>query len=190
LQHQYYATFPDDPEYPTLIRAGVFHLPSSAVLEETVHEVQLPPLPVSILKTRLVLFLKVFAVVPSPKQLIHHQALYRYYSIILSKPDTVVTKLALDCILTYKPEEIMPYHTSLKRFLEDGSLRDELLTFDPTLATSVKSGSSGEGIELEHRPVVIPMIIRILYGRFVSKPKGSKSAREQGLSRSVKLTSE
>lgn len=175
LKDQYYSNFSDDPELPTIYFSGLFNLP-----ETSFERVAPPMLPVSVAKKRLILFLRVFAAVTSPKQLFHHQALYKFYSIILSKPDTAVAKLALDCLLTYKNESITPYQQTLKNFFDDTSLRNELLSFDPSIS---RSGEGQGKIESDHRATVIPVIIRILYGRFVSKPKGGKSAREQGLAR-------
>jgi hypothetical protein len=38
-------------------------------------------------------------------------------------------------------------------------------------------------IDPSHRRDLVPMIVRIVYGRFVSKARGSKQAREQNLAR-------
>lgn len=180
LKDQYYMKFSDDPELPTIYYSGLFNIPEISNRTETV---KAPDLSIPVTKKRLILFLKVFAAVTSPKQLYHHQALYKFYTTILSKPDTTVAKLALDCLLTYKPPSLVPYQKSLKNFFDDSALRNELLIFDPSLSSQNQSGETAEKIELSDRTVLIPVMIRILYGRFVSKSKGSKSAREQGLAR-------
>jgi hypothetical protein len=196
LKDQYYHKFSDDSELPNIYFSGLFNLPESmksisSLKDHDSDSDTVPDLPVSVTKKRLILFLKVFAAVISPKQLFHHQALYKFYSIIVSKPDTTVAKLALDCLLTYKNEAIVPYQQTLKNFFDDGALRNELLGFDPSLMTmttsllslSRSSDEEQKKIEPNHRSTIIPLMIRILYGRFVSKPKGGKSAREQGLAR-------
>jgi hypothetical protein len=184
LKDQYYSKFSDDPELPTIYFSGFFNLPET--VKTNLPQKEAPSLPVAVAKKRLILFLKVFAAVISPKQLFHHQALYKFYSTILSKPDTTVAKLALDCLLTYKHEAIVPYQQTLRNLFDDTALRNELLGFDPSLSRS----GEGEGkIESDHRATIIPIIIRILYGRFVSKPKGGKSAREQGLARFAYIVS-
>ena len=38
-------------------------------------------------------------------------------------------------------------------------------------------------IDPTHRKELVPLIVRIVYGRFVSKAKGSQQAREQNLAR-------
>jgi hypothetical protein len=185
LKDQYYHKFSDDSELPNIYFSGLFTLPESAKSLSATKE-RVPDLPVGVTKKRLILFLKVFAAVISPKQLFHHQALYKFYAIIVSKPDTTVAKLALDCLLTYKNEAVVPYQQTLKNFFEDSALRNELLSFDPSKSAGTRpSEEDHKKIEPNHRSTIIPLMIRILYGRFVSKPKGGKSAREQGLARYV-----
>lgn len=101
----------------------------------------------------------------------------------------------------------------MKRFLDDRKIRDELVVFDPSLegyaaacngvgstaavaiGTGLVPGSNSnstasaaeEGqlgcINPIHRDDLVPLLVRILYGRFVSKARGSKAAREQNLAR-------
>ena len=177
LKYQYYTVFAQDPEVPTLQRMGVFSTDISLPTYSRVQSSHVPVLAVSVLKKRLSLFLRVFAAVSSPKQLYQHQQLYYYYCTILSKPDADLVKLALDCIMTYKVPSLVPYKDSLCRFLDDSTFRDELLVFDTTLESGV--------VNSDHRAVLIPVIVRVLYGRFVSRGKGSKAAREQGIARWV-----
>eukprot|EP01034_Spumella_vulgaris_P023353 gene23353-29566_t len=169
LTKQFYAVFKEDPEIPYLKRIGFF-----AAEEESSSDV-LPVLPVRILKRRLEMFLQVLAAVTSPKQLFRHQLLYAFYREIMSKPDVAVVKLAFDCIAGYKPVSIIPYKDNIKRLLDDKTIRDELVSLDLSL--------EGGAVRLEHREDVIPLLVRTVFGRFVSKSRGSKAAREQGLAR-------
>lgn len=175
MKFQYYATFPEDPEVAVLHRMNVLTSDASSTLNQDSDSGSVPSLSVGVLKKRLVLFLKVFAAVTSPKQLFQHQQLYNYFCTVLAKPDADVAKLALDCIMTYKVDAVTPYKENLYNFLDDSTMRNELLTFDATIATGV--------VNSDHRAVFIPILVRLLYGRFVSRGKGSKSAREQGLAR-------
>ena len=54
--------------------------------------------------------------------------------------------------------------------------------------TAAEEGQLG-CIEPTHRPDVVPLLVRILYGRFVSKSRGSKAAREQNLARRAAILS-
>lgn len=194
LREQYYEIAEDDPDVPFLHRIGVLQLPSSiqslsplggdestqGVGPESVddfaslsHSEPLPPLGRSVLKKRLEMFLQVFAAVISPRQLYRHQMLFQYYNVLLVKPDTVVAKLALECILTYKPPHVTPYKDAFKRLLDEKTIRDEMVVFDLTPGTS---------IDALHRPEVVPMIVRLAYGRFLSKARSNR-LREKSLAR-------
>ena len=127
------------------------------------------------LQKRMEMFLKVFAAVTSPKQLYQHPLLYAFYNVILSKPDVSITRLALDCIITFKSESVMLYVDNLRRLLDDSLLRNEIATFD----ISEKGGI----VQATHRSELIPLVIRLVYGRFASRSRSSKAARDQSIAR-------
>ena len=219
LRWQYYAVFHDDPEIPFLHFQGLFATADAEADPHHDHAATLPP--PHVLKKRLEMFLSVLAAVTSPKQLYQHQLLFDYYAAILSKPETSQVKLALDCMLTYKPAFLMPIRENLRRFLDDKKIRDELVVFDPSvdahealagarlqvdvsaggvIAKNTKSrggaraGAAAEDGELgciapAHRADAVPLLVRLLYGRFVSKARGSKAAREQNLARRAAILS-
>jgi len=121
------------------------------------------------------MFLKVFAAVTSPKQLYLHQLLYAFYIIILSKSDTVIVKLALDCLLAYKTEGIAAYKDTLLKLLEEKELRNQLVSFNPAV--------TGGDLQPSHRADFIPVLVRVIYSRLSSGGKSSKSARIQHFTR-------
>ena len=153
--------------------------------------------PARILRKRLEIFLQVFSAVTSPKQLYMHNMLYLFYQEIIAKSDAMTVKLAVDCILTYKSPSILPYRDSIKRFLDDKTIRNELLNFDPTLSSKLEDynsmDDSHEGSHVvvrdEHRDELIPMIVRLVYGRFTSKARGSKAARDLNIARRAAVLS-
>lgn len=187
LREQYYSTkgFADDAEVPALVHVGVLLVaPSSSDsdmdVEPTSNTSLLPRLSLRVLKKRLELFLEIFGAVSGPKGLYMHSLLYQYYTITLSKPDTAVVKLALACVLTYKPVHIMPYATQLKNILDDKLIRDELLSFD----LSPEGDGLGSTLAKDHRAEVLPILTSIIYGRLISKSRdSSKAARDQSLAR-------
>ena len=128
-----------------------------------------------ILQKRLEMYLKVFAAVTSPKQLFKHHLLYSFYNIILSKPDTKIVSLALDCILAYKSDSIVLYTSNLRAFLDEKSLRNELVTFDISMNSEVIQGN--------HRLELIPLVCRLIYGRFLMRTKSTKSGRDSSTSK-------
>lgn len=137
--------------------------------------------PAKILKKRLEMFLQVFAAVTSPKQMYCHQLLYSFYQEIMAKADVNAVKLAFDCILTYKSASITPYKDNVKRMLEDKTIRDEMVNLD---GTPQRADSDTEPlIKEEHRAELVPLLVRTVYGRFTSKSRGSKAARDQNIAR-------
>jgi hypothetical protein len=225
LADQYYQKFSEDPEVPYLRNIGFFSMikqnlageattadfvkatsPAASTTTAVAAGGAKNPniFPVKTLKKRLEMFLQVFAAVVSPKQLFCHQMLYAYYHELMAKADVSAVKLAFSCILTYKPAAIVPYKDGILRMLEDKSLRDELVNFDPTPTALLlaqgqgyghnnsSSGSGGGGggavdpyIQEIHRPELVPLLIRTVYGRFTSKSRGSKAARDQNIARCV-----
>ncbi len=78
-------------------------------------------------------------------------------------------KLALKAILAWKQEGVKPYKENLENLLDDTKFRGELTTLFQGEHT----------IQPQHRPELVPVLLRLLYGRTISK-KGAASGR-QGL---------
>ena len=124
------------------------------------------------------MFLQVFAAVVSPRQLFQHQTLAQFYSLLLSKAETNVAKLALECLLAYKPKFLIPYKDSFKRILDDKTIREELVLFN----AAAQSDTSELSINSEHRADLVPLLTRLVFGRFVAKARNNR-AREQTMAR-------
>jgi U3 small nucleolar RNA-associated protein 20 len=107
-----------------------------------------------------------------------HQLLYNYYTIILAKTEISTTRLAFSCILAYKHPFITPYKDDVMRILDDKTLRDELVNFD--------LGAEAGSLDSLHRTDIVPILVRVAFGRFLSKP-GGKKARETNQSRRVAI---
>ncbi len=176
MRQQYYNYFSDEVEIVDLIRIGVLN--SHSLLDDNQSNdnniTNLPQLPPLILRKRLEMFLKVLSAVTTPKQLYQHQSLYALYCVLISKTDTSLSKLALDCILTYKNSACITHQDALKNFLDDGKFRSQLTMLDMSV--------NGGGIDTAHRSEVLPIINRILFSRFSSKSKGGRAAREHNIS--------
>ena len=165
LNEQYYATLSGEAEVSDLQRLGF--------LSEKPAGVNLPALPIPVLKKRLEMFLQVFATVVSPKQLYKHATLYYFYFILMSRPDTGIAKLAFDCILTYKSPSVVPYKENINRILSDSTMREELLVF------SVAPGEAC-AIDATARHETLPLVVYAVYGRFMARTKtGGKKGRIQ-----------
>ncbi|KAH8049561.1 hypothetical protein JL722_11858 [Aureococcus anophagefferens] len=108
------------------------------------------PLPGAARHRRLETLLRVFAGAAAPKSLPHGDALRAVYERLLGKPRGDVASLALKCLAPYKVPHLAPYAARVAALLDDATLRDTLI--DDT-----------------HRAGLIPVLCRVLFGRFRAK---------------------
>lgn len=170
LTKQYYVAFSEDSEIPFLHALGLFSNVSSSE-DETASA----GLPNRVLKARLEMFMEVFAKVTNPKGLFQNQLLLNYFTVLVAHPDITVAKLALDCVLSFKPAYAMSHKDNIRRLLDDRAMREELVTFD----VSVK----GEQVAEDHRENLIPVLARVTYGRFMGRAGGGGTTKENGIAR-------
>jgi len=173
LHREYFPLYPDDPEARILDLAG-----PQANVPDLQRNITTQPRPLTGKAARMVLqsFLELFSSLKSPKQLYHHSLLERVYCSMLTKPDPSLTRLALDALLAYKPPALVPYQESLRALLKDSTLRDELTKFNV-----------GD-LQPEHRPLVLPVLVRILFGRFLTKSSKRRSDKSASTGRYVVLS--
>ncbi|GAW14517.1 hypothetical protein ANO14919_039200 [Xylariales sp. No.14919] len=108
----------------------------------------------------------VFAQFSNPKVLFQSQQVYDALLLLLSNGDIEVQKSALKAILTWKQDGVKPYQESLEYLLDEVRFKNEL--------TVLFQGD--KQIQPEHRSEVMPVLLRLLYGRTISK-KGIASGR-------------
>lgn len=108
----------------------------------------------------------VFAQFSNPRVLYQSQQVYDALLVLLSNGDTEVQKSALKGILTWKQEGVKPYQENLEYLLDDSRFKNEL--------TVLFQGD--KPIQPEHRSEAMPVLLRLLYGRTISK-KGVASGR-------------
>ncbi|XP_047917180.2 small subunit processome component 20 homolog [Anser cygnoides] len=115
---------------------------------------------------QLIAHLQVFSKFSNPRALYLEQKLNALYTQLLSHQDQNVQRIALDCIMTYKHPHLLPYRENLQRLLEDKNFKEEIVHFSISEENAV--------VKMEHRPYLIPVLMRILYGRMRNKT-GSKT---------------
>lgn len=113
--------------------------------------------------------LGVFAQFANPKVLYQHDRVYGALLQLLENGDVDVQKLALKAVLAWKQDAVKAYQENLEYLLDEARFKNELTVF-----------LQGDNvIKAEHRPELMPVLLRLLYGRTISK-KGAASGR-QGL---------
>ncbi|KXJ91601.1 armadillo-type protein [Microdochium bolleyi] len=110
--------------------------------------------------------MKVFAQFTNPKVLFQSQQVYEALLRLLGNGDLEVQKTSLKAILAWKQEGVKPYQENLEYLLDDARFKNEL--------TVLFQGD--HQIKPEHRGEVMPVLLRLLYGRTISK-KGVASGR-------------
>ncbi|XP_056281018.1 small subunit processome component 20 homolog isoform X2 [Pseudoliparis swirei] len=113
----------------------------------------------------LICHLKVFAKFTNPRYLYMERSLSELYNQLLCHQDQQIQRVALECVLTYKDSNIVPYKENLERLLDDKHFKEEIVHFNISEETGV--------IDASHRVKLIPLLMRILFGRLRSKA-GSK----------------
>ncbi|CAN0097927.1 unnamed protein product, partial [Ectocarpus sp. 12 AP-2014] len=131
---------------------------------------------------RLVALLGVFAAAPGPKSLYKQRVLFGVYRALMVMPDDKVAGLALRCMLAYRP----PYLANLEGLMNDETFRDELVTFSVGSGdlSVISSGSAAAAdpatIDPLHRPRLIPVVIRLVYGRLAASGSRGRAGGHGG----------
>uniref|UniRef100_A0A8C4U3G8 UTP20 small subunit processome component n=1 Tax=Falco tinnunculus TaxID=100819 RepID=A0A8C4U3G8_FALTI len=124
---------------------------------------------------QLIAHLQVFSKFSNPRALYLEQKLNALYTQLLSHQDQNVQRIALDCIMTYKHPHLLPYRENLQRLLEDKSFKEEIVHFSISEETAV--------VKMEHRPDLIPVLMRILYGRMRNKTGNKTQGKSSAATR-------
>uniref|UniRef100_U9SZI5 Uncharacterized protein n=1 Tax=Rhizophagus irregularis (strain DAOM 181602 / DAOM 197198 / MUCL 43194) TaxID=747089 RepID=U9SZI5_RHIID len=128
-----------------------------------------------IIKTKMSLFLKLFSKFKNPRSVYKSTELQNIYLDLLTIGDTKTQALALECLFTWKYKGVTPYEDNLRNFVNEVKFRDELSTF----SLNKENGS----IEFSHRAELMPIVIRLLYGRMISRKGKSSSSSGMGTRR-------
>lgn len=98
---------------------------------------------------------------------------------LLTSGDVAIQKSALRALLTWKNPSLVAYEENLMNLLDDVRFREEIATF-------VNVDKYDSTIQDEHRRDLTPVLLRILYGKIVSR-SGSTGRRGQNTKRKAVL---
>lgn len=122
------------------------------------------------LQKKLTSFFSMFKEVTGMQQLYKHKVLYVIFVSFLSNPDINIAQMALSCISKYKLQHVTPYKEHLQGMLSRSQMRDTLTKF--------KLSREDGTVDSDHRELLIPIIIRMLYGRLSARGAGTKSSKD------------
>ncbi|CAF0883188.1 unnamed protein product, partial [Brachionus calyciflorus] len=89
---------------------------------------------------------------------------------LLCHHDSNVQKSSLSCLYTYQYEYLKPYQENLERLLDGKHFRHELIVFSLDESSGV--------IHNDHRKKLLPILMRILFGKFNSNETTHTSSRD------------
>ncbi|PVG02408.1 hypothetical protein CPB86DRAFT_577131 [Serendipita vermifera] len=89
----------------------------------------------------------------NPKAVYSAASLHSLYNSLLSHPDRVLQRLAMDCIFSYKNKAVTDHEDTIRGLLDDTTWKDHLTSLD--LANGMQTPERSEYVEL---------LIRLFYG--------------------------
>lgn len=111
--------------------------------------------------------LAVFSKFNNPKVLYRSGEVRDALLTLLGNGDVEIQKAALQALLTWKDRAVTPYQEELLGLLDDQRFRDELPIF-----------LSDGKIQDDHLAEVLPIILRLLYGKVIAGKRGLESKRK------------
>ncbi|KAL7274098.1 U3 snoRNP protein [Rhizina undulata] len=126
--------------------------------------------------------LTLFSRFVNPKAIYKSETVYAALLNIVASGDTTIQSLALKCIFTWKIPAIRAYENNLNNLLDDTSFRDELTHF-------VQIDEDESMIQTSHREQLMPVLLRILYGRSLSRKNASSGKKGMESRRIIVLAS-
>ena len=108
----------------------------------------------------------VFSQFTNPRALYKPDSVYDALLGLLANGDVEIQKLALKAVLGWKQAGVKPYKENLEHLLDESKFKNEL--------TNLLQNE--QIVQPEHKPELTPVLLRLLYGRTISK-KGAASGR-------------
>lgn len=109
----------------------------------------------------LINVMQVLSQFKNPRALHKEPIFWELYMEFLKNKNPGLQKYALDCVLNYKDKHLLPYKSNLYNIVDENKLKDELIAFKIT--------EDSESLRPEDREHVVPIILRILYGKMTTK---------------------
>ncbi|CAH2002387.1 unnamed protein product [Acanthoscelides obtectus] len=105
--------------------------------------------------------LAVFSQIKSPLSMYREPELYKLYFDLLQNKAPAIQKSALDCIMTYKNKSLTPYKDRLYNLVDENNFKHEI--------TSFRIDKDSDMVQSEHREVLIPLVMQIVFCKMSAK---------------------
>jgi U3 small nucleolar RNA-associated protein 20 len=118
--------------------------------------------------------LSLFALFLNPKVLYKSTEVHSALLVLLENGDIEIQKSALEALFAWKDPSISRYEEDLLKLLDDAKFREQISVF-------LDIGQGETSLRTDDRAAAMPIILRLLYGRVITRGKGGKS--DQGSNR-------
>lgn len=125
--------------------------------------------------------LGLFAQFTNPSVLYKSEDVHSAFLGLLCNGDVDIQKCALKALFAWKHSYVKSYEDHLLNILDDARFREELAVF-------LNVGKDDGGIREEHRPGLMPILLRLIYGRIVARSGSAAGRRSQEVKRKAALT--
>ncbi|KAF2477684.1 HEAT repeat protein-like protein [Lindgomyces ingoldianus] len=115
--------------------------------------------------------LSVFSKFTNPKVLFKSGEVRAALLVLLGNGDVEIQKAALKAMLTWKDAGIIRYQENLFNLLDDARFREEISVF-------MDVSEEESHLREEHRDQLLPVILRLLYGKVISGKRGQEAKRK------------
>lgn len=119
----------------------------------------------------LINVMQVLSQFKNPRALYKEPVFWELYMEFLKHKNPGLQKYALDCVLNYKNKSLTAYKNNLINLVDEKKFKDELTLFKIT--------EEAQSIQPEDREHVVPIILRILYGKMTAKLAADKKGGGQ-----------
>jgi U3 small nucleolar RNA-associated protein 20 len=113
--------------------------------------------------------LEIFGAFKNPRVLYKTEDVRTILLDALTNGDSEVQKLSLKALFTWKLSGIKPYEENLTNLIDDARFREELTIF-------VQTDNEG-GLQVEHKPDLMPVLLRLLYGKATARTSSSSTSQ-------------
>ncbi|KAL8829181.1 MAG: hypothetical protein Q9191_002158 [Dirinaria sp. TL-2023a] len=118
--------------------------------------------------------LDLFGCFTNPKVLYHSREVFEALTNLVGSGDVSIQKAALKALLTWKSHGLVPYQDNLINILDDAKFREEVSVF-----VDIDRDNT---VQEAHRRDLIPVLLRILYGKAIAR-SGPNGGRGQHVKR-------
>jgi len=114
--------------------------------------------------------LSLFALFTNPSVLYKSLEVHAALLSLLENGDLEIQKSALQALFAWKNSSIRPYEEDLLKLLDDAKFREQISVF-------LDIGEGNGSLRDVDRAATMPIILRLLYGRVISRTKGDQQAK-------------